>query len=248
MEEDGITLVAFVTGGSGAIGAQICRELSADGYSVAVGYCVGKECAERLADELCALGRRAVAVKCDITDYKSIEMAKSLIEKTLGRVDTLVNCAGIEDYTLLYDESTESIDRTLRVNLTGTVYASKLFSEGMVSNRYGRIINISSLWGVYGASMETVYSAAKAGVIGFTSALADELAPNGVTVNAISPGFIDTPMNARFNKSERDAILNEIPACRFGTPHDVAHAVGFFASKESSYITGQNLVVSGGYK
>ena len=248
MKEDGITKIAFVTGGSGAIGTQICRELGADGYSVAVGYCDGRERSERLADELCALGVRAIAVKCDVTDYESVSSAKSLIEKTLGRVDTLVNCAGVEDYTLLIDESAENIDRTLRANLTGTIYACKLFSENMVSSRYGRIINISSIWGVYGASMETVYSAAKAGVIGFTAALSDELAPNGVTVNAISPGFIDTPMNARFTGAEREVILNEIPACRFGTPHDVANAVKFFASKESSYVTGQNLVVSGGYK
>lgn len=238
---------AFVTGGSGAIGTEICRALARDGFCVAVGYNKGETRARSLADELCAMGGRAVAVKCDVAAYGSICAAKSELDKIFGFTDTVVNCAGNAAYRQFCDETETTVRETVATDLTGAMLVCKAFSPDMVSNRFGRIINISSVWGIRGAAMETVYCAAKAGLIGFTKSLALELAPSCVTVNAVSPGFIDTPMNARFSEEERRAILNDIPACRFGTPADVASAVRYLAARDSSYVTGQNIAVDGGF-
>ncbi|MCI8458321.1 MAG: SDR family oxidoreductase [Clostridia bacterium] len=240
--------VAFVTGGAGGIGSAVCRALRADGFAVAIGYHTGEKRARALADELCGAGGRAIAVPCDITSYASICDAKRSIEQVFGLVDTAVHCAGCEAYKLFCDESAESIAQTIAADLTGAVWFARAFAPDMVGERFGRIVLISSVWGVCGAAMETVYSAAKAGVIGFTKALAQELAPACVTVNAVSPGFIDTPMNARFSERERAAVCDEIPACRLGTPQDVAAAVRFLARDDAGYITGQNIGVTGGYK
>lgn len=239
---------AFVTGGAGGIGGSICRTLSQEGYRVAIGYRTGKDRARTLADELCANGGRAIAVACDVTSYQAICAAKKQIGQIFGRVDTVVNNAGSAAYRMFGDETAESIANTVAVDLTGAIFVCRAFAPDMVGDMFGRIVNISSVWGVCGAAMEAVYSAAKAGTIGFTKALAAELAPSGITVNAVSPGFIDTTMNARFTLAERDAVLDEIPACRFGAPDDVACAVRFLASEEAGYVTGQNIVVAGGYK
>ena len=240
--------VAFVTGGSGAIGAELCRTLCKDGFCVGIGYAENSCAASALADELCASGGRALAVACDITDYNAVCAAKTTIEQVFGGADTVVNCAGSAAYTLFSLESAESIARTVEVDLLGAMYVCRAFTPDMVRERYGRIVNVASVCGMCGAAMETVYSAAKAGVIGFSKALAQELAPSGVTVNAVSPGFIDTPMNARFSDAERAAILEEIPACRFGTVRDVAAAVRFLVQADASYITGPNIAVTGGFR
>ena len=235
--------VAFIMGGAGEIGESVCRALAENGYRVAVGYKTSKAKAEALASEIGGL-----AVYADACAYDTIARAKAEIEKALGTVDTLVYAAGSEAYRLFSDESAESIQKTLQENLTGAMLAARVFSPAMVREQFGRIVCISSVWGICGAAMETVYSAAKAGLIGFCKALAWELAPSGITVNAVSPGFIDPKMNARFSGEERADILEEIPACRFGLPADVASAVRFLTSEDASYITGQNIAVTGGYK
>lgn len=240
--------IAFITGGSGGIGKDVCRKLSQNGFAVAVGYNNGKQAACNLADELVAGGGKAVAVKCDVTDMTSVNAAKLVIERELGRVDTLVNNAGISSYKLFCDETEETVRNTVNVDLLGAMLVCRAFYPDMVAGKFGRIINVASIWGICGASMEVVYSAAKAGLIGFGKALALELAPSGITVNTVSPGFIDTPMNADFSKSERQSILDEIPSCRFGTGDDVASAILFLSGIDASYVTGQNIVVSGGYK
>lgn len=240
--------VAFVTGGAGGIGSGICRALRQDGFAVAVGYWQGKARAQALVKELAAAGGQALAVECDIRSYAAIEKAKAQIVQIFGRVDTVVNNAGSAAYRLFFDETDTTIADTLTVDLTGTMLVCRAFAPDMVSERFGRIVNIASVWGVCGAAMETVYSAAKAGVIGFTKALSQELAPSLVTVNAVSPGMIDTAMNARFSQEEREAILSDIPACRFGLPQDVAAAVRFLVREDAAYITGQNIAVTGGWK
>lgn len=237
--------VAFVIGGAGGIGEGICRALAQSGYSVAIGYKTSQERAERLAEEI---GGGATAVLADVCDYGSLEHAKSHIEKTFGKADTLIFAAGSEAYRLFSDETPESIRQTVACNLTGAMLAARVFSPAMVEEKFGRIVFVSSVWGICGAAMETVYSATKAGVIGFCKALAWELAPSGITVNTVSPGFIDTAMNARFGESVRADILEEIPACRFGLPADVASAVLYLTSEDASYVTGQNIAVTGGYK
>ena len=239
---------AFVTGGAGGIGSAVCRLLAQENYRVAIGYRAGKDRARTLADELCANGGRAIAVACDVTSYQAICAAKTQIGQIFGNVDTVVNNAGNAAYRMLCDETPDTVAQTIAADLTGAILVCRAFTPDMVSNAFGRVVNMSSVWGVCGAAMETVYSAAKAGLIGFTKALAAELAPSGVTVNAVSPGFIDTPMNARFSADERAAVLEEIPACRFGAPDDVAAAVRFLVSEAAGYVTGQNISVAGGYK
>lgn len=239
--------VAFVTGGSGVIGAEICSALAECGFWVAVGYNDNRDNADKLADNICLKGGRAIAVKCNVADYESICEAKAHIDKIFGFTDTVVNNAGSAAYRLFCDETEESIKSIVEVDLLGCMFVSRIFTPPMISNAFGRIVNISSVWGVCGAAMETVYSAAKAGVIGFTKALALELAPSGITVNSVSPGFIDTPMNSRFTQNELKEILSEIPSCRFGTAADIAAAVMFLVNEDASYVVGQNLVVSGGF-
>lgn len=229
--------IALVTGGSGGIGEAICRRLADDGYFVFINYASSKQKAEQLAGEL-----NGEAVCFDVSDTAAVKAAAGQI----GTIDLLVNNAGISRiglFTHIPDETAQSI---MQVNLIGTMNCARAFLPGMISQRSGCIINISSMWGQCGASCEVDYSASKAGIIGFTKALAKEVALSGIRVNCVSPGFIMTEMNSRFTDDELALIRDEIPLGIFGEPRHVADAAAFLASKQAEYITGQILAVNGG--
>jgi len=238
---------AFVTGGSGGIGSAVCRRLSEEGYAVAVGYCKGKEQAEAICKELMSGGSVAKAIHIDLTDPLSISEAFKEAESIFGSVTVLVNNAGRAHIGLFTDMSEEEIVSLLTADLTGAMLLTRLAVLGMVKRGSGRIVNISSVWGEVGASCETVYSAAKAGIIGFTKALGKELAPSGVTVNCISAGAIDTPMNACLSENEKDDLIDSIPAGRLGSPEEIAELAAFLCSDKAGYITAQSIRCDGGW-
>lgn len=239
-------MTAFVTGGSGGIGKAICKALSQMGYDVAIGYNSNEHKAVKLAEEISEDGRKAAAVKCDIADSNSVNKAVAVCESTLGEITLLVNNAGIADVNLFTHVPDDRMQEIVNVNLMGAMYLSKAVLPKMINRKNGNIINISSMWGEVGASCEVVYSAAKAGLIGFTKALAKEVGLSGVRVNCITAGMIDTPMNKGFTEDEINDIIEEIPLSRIGTPEDIANSVCFLASEKSSYITGAVIKVNGG--
>lgn len=237
---------AFVTGGSKGIGAAVVRKLCEDGFQVAVNYNSSEQRAKALCSELTSLGYRAVAVKGDVSSAGDVKRMFAEIREELGCVSVLVNNAGVSLWGLFDSVTDEQWQHILGVNLTGAVNCSREALGDMLKEKYGRIINISSVWGQVGASCEAVYSATKAGLIGLTRALAKEYAPSGITVNCVSPGVVDTDMMNRFSDSEKSEIYEEIPMGRAGTPEEVAAAVAFFAGDGAAYVTGQVLGVNGG--
>lgn len=239
--------VALVTGGSRGIGRAIALALAGAGARVAVGYHQRQAEAEAVVAAIREAGGEAVAFQADLGDPAQ---AAALVERAAarwGRLDILVNNAGIALYKLLLDTTPAEWQRLLAVDLGGTIACSRAAIPHMLAAGWGRIINISSVWGLVGAAGEVVYSAAKAGVIGFTKALAKELARAGITVNAVAPGAIETEMLAHLSPEERTALAGEIPMGRLGRPEEVAAAVLFLASPDAGYITGQVLSPSGGW-
>jgi len=228
---------ALVTGGSGGIGAAICRRLAADGCLVYVGYSSSQAKAEALAAEI-----GGKAVKLDVTSHADIEKAAELC----GAVDILVNNAGVSEIGLFDSLPADRSRRINEVNLVGAMSCARTFVKPMIARKSGCIVNISSMWGQVGASCEVDYSASKAGIIGFTKALAKEVAPSGIRVNCVSPGFIMTEMNSHFSADDLELIREDIPLGIFGEPRHVADAVAFLVSPQAEYITGQILAVNGG--
>jgi len=233
---------AIVTGGSRGIGAAVVRKFAAEGYSVAFIYRNSDAAAEALAKET-----GAIPIRADISDAVSAKKGIEEAVKALGGVDILVNSAGIAQIKLFTDITDDDWRRMIDTDLSGAFYASREAARGMIKNHYGRIINVGSMWGRAGASCEVHYSAAKAGLRGFTAALAKELGPSGITVNCIEPGVIDTEMNACLDEKTRQELIDSTPLCRIGTPEDVAEAVFFLASDKASFITGQCIGVDGGF-
>ena len=228
---------ALVTGGCGGIGSYVCRQLARDGFFVYVNYFNSKRKAETLADEI-----HGKAVRFDVSDSTQV---REFFENN-SNIDLLVNNAGISHIELFDRVSDEISRKILGVNLVGTLNCSRAVIPDMIRKKSGVIINISSMWGQCGASCEVDYSASKAGVIGFTKALAREVAPSGVRVNCIAPGFIMTDMNRNFSREDLDLILEDIPLGVFGKPQHIADAVSFLASEKAEYITGQVIAVNGG--
>lgn len=237
---------ALVTGGAGGIGEAIVRRLCADSFTVIINYFSSEEKAKALSSELVLSGFDCFAVKADICDEKQVEAMISHIVERTGGIDVLVNNSGVALQKLFDLTTAEEWNKIQSVNLTGTFNCAKAVVPHMLSKKYGRIINISSMWGQIGASCEVAYSSAKAGVIGLTKALAKELAPSGITVNCVSPGAVDTAMMKKFSQEEIAALCEEIPVGRLASPEEIADAVAFFANERASYITGQNLGVNGG--
>ena len=227
--------VVLITGGSGAIGAALVREFAATD-DVIFTYNTNRE-------QICD---NAMSLQMDVTDANSVREAVERVLKEFSRIDILVNNAGISLIKPFLDTTAEEWQRMLDVDLTGVFNVTKAVVPSMVSRKSGAVVNISSVWGVYGASCEVAYSAAKAGVIGFTKALAKELGPSGITVNAIAPGVIESPMNsAHLSSAELNELADETPLGRLGQPEEVAKAVRSLA--ENRFITGQVLGVDGGF-
>lgn len=239
--------VVIITGASNGIGKALAKSFAKNNYCVVINYNKSKIEAENLANELCTNGYNAISIKGDVSDANQVkDMVKNVID-IFGHIDLLINNAGVCSYNILIDESLDSITKQLNTNLLGTILCSQAVSKQMIRQNYGKIINIASVWGVYGASSETIYSATKGGIITFTKALAKELAYNNITVNAISPGVVETNMLNHLTNDEKDALRQEIPLQRFASLDDVCGTALFLASPQTDYITGQNIQVDGGF-
>ena len=236
----------LITGASRGIGAECARAFARAGYSVAVHYNTSADRADQLCAELTAMGADAFTVQADVGDSAAVrEMFKAVYDR-FGTLDVLVNNAGASLIKLLTDTSDDEWRHITDTDLCGVFNCCREALPAMIRGHEGCIINIASMWGETGASCEAVYSAAKAGVIGLTKALAKEVGPSGIRVNAVSPGVIMTDMMAGFGEDDLAALRDEIPLGRLGEPSDVASAVLFLASDEAGYITGQVLSVNGG--
>ena len=238
--------VAVVTGGASGIGEAVVRRLCEDGYSVAINYNSSEAKAEALASELSLSGYTVGIYKADVSDSTEANEMIKKINNEMGEPCLLVNNSGIAQQKLFTDITDEDWSRMIGVNLTGPFNMSRAVLPYMIHEKKGVIINISSMWGQTGGSCEVHYSAAKAGLIGLTKALAKETAPSGIRVNCISPGCVNTNMMSSFSQEDKKALCQEIPQERIGEPYEIASAVAFLASDDASYITGQVLGVNGG--
>ncbi len=238
---------AFVTGGSGGIGSAICKALADDGFAVAVGYYKNKISADEVSKSIQSHGGVAASVECNLNDIKSVQKSVQFVGDVLSAPQILINNAGTASIGLFTDLADNDLIRIINEDLTGAMILTKLILPSMIRQHYGKIINISSVWGEIGASCEVAYSAAKAGLVGFTKALAKETAPSGINVNCISAGLIDTKMNNQLSGDDLSAVVDEIPAGKIGTPEDIANAVKFLISDNSQYVNGQVLRVDGAW-
>lgn len=238
--------VAVVTGGASGIGEAAVRALCADGMKVVINYNSSEAKAEALASELSFKDYYVMTAKADVSLSAEVNEMFDKISMDFGNPYVLVCNSGIAQQKLFTDITDDDWKKMLDVNLTGVFNCCRAVLPYMIREKYGRIINISSMWGQVGASCEVHYSASKAGVIGLTKALAQEVAPSGITVNCIAPGAIDTKMMSSFSQDDIKALCDEIPLMRLGRPEEIAAAVSFLASDNAGYITGQILGINGG--
>lgn len=233
---------ALVTGATGGLGAEIVRALHKQGASIAISG-TKKEKLEQLAQEL---GDRTYVIPCDLSDKESTERLISEATAVLGGLDILVNNAGITQDGLLLRMGEEQWSKVIDVNLSSAFRLSREAIKGMMKQRFGRIINITSIVGVMGNPGQANYAASKAGLIGFAKSIAGEVATRGITVNCIAPGFIESPMTDALTNQQKEKILRDIPQGAIGSPKDIAAGVVFLASDEAHYVTGQTLHINGG--
>jgi len=239
-------LVAFVTGGSRGIGRAIAVRLAEDGFDVAITYVKDEESAKEVVEEIKKRGVNAIALKCDVSNYREVEITIEKVVHDLGSIDVVVNNAGITKDNLILKMEENEWDRVTDVNLKGAFNVIKFASKYMIKKRKGKIINISSVVGLMGNVGQANYAASKAGLIGLTKSVAKELAARGITVNAVAPGFIETDMTRVLKEDIKETMLKSIPLKRAGKPEEVAEVVAFLASKASDYITGQVINIDGG--
>lgn len=231
----------LITGGSRGIGKQCVYEFIKNGYRVFLNYNNSKSEAEEIAKET-----GAIIIKADVSNADEVKKMADYIHENYGKIDVIVNNAGISQIKLFTDISENDWDNMFDVNVKGMFLVTKAFIDDMILKQYGKIINISSMWGVTGGSCEVHYSASKAAVIGFTKALAKELGPSKIFVNCIAPGVIETEMNSHLSEEDIKELCNETPLERIGKPEEVAKAVMFLASDNADFITGQVINVDGG--
>ena len=240
--------LALVTGGSRGIGAAIAVRLAQRGFSVAIVYKQNTAAVKAVVSDIRGRGGDAHAFACDIADAAAVNTLLAEVKAHFSRMpDVLINNAGVAHAGVLADMTDDDYNAMFDTNMRGIFHLCRGVYDAMVQNRWGRIVNVSSMWGIAGASCEVLYSASKAAVIGFTKALALELAPSGITVNAIAPGAIATDMLSCYDKETLDALAMETPVRRLGAPDDIAAAVEYLVSEDASFVTGQVLSVNGGY-
>ncbi|QCX32242.1 3-oxoacyl-[acyl-carrier-protein] reductase [Caloramator sp. E03] len=238
--------ISLVTGASTGIGRAIAIEYAKEGAVVIVNYSGNEEAALKVVEEIKALGGMAESIKCDVSNFENVKnMIDDIINK-YGRIDILVNNAGITKDNLIMRMDVEDFGRVIDVNLKGCFNTIKCVSKYMIKQKYGKIINMSSVVGITGNAGQANYAASKAGVIALTKSAAKELAARNINVNAIAPGYIDTRMTEALNDKIKEDILNKIPFKKTGKPEDIAKAALFLACDESNYITGQVINVDGG--
>lgn len=238
---------AVVTGASRGIGRAAALALAAAGCRVAVCWHTRQEDARQVCREIAGQGGTAAPFELEVQSEASVAALFQNVRTSLGEPDILVNNAGIAEQKLFTDVTATEWDEMMAVHVRGAFLCCKAALPHMIRQKWGRIINISSMWGQVGASCEVPYSAAKAALIGMTKALAKEEGPSGVTVNCIAPGAVDTEMMAGFSAQDKAALCEETPLCRLGTPQDIAAAVAFLASEQAGFVTGQVLGVNGGF-
>jgi len=241
-----VSKVALVTGASRGIGRAIALRLASDGFAVGVNYASSSAKAEEVVAQIVASGGRAVAIKANVGDVNEVDDMFTTISEELGPVTVLVNNAGITDDGLVLRMSVDQWDRVITTNLRSVYLCTKAALRGMIRAKGGRIISVSSVSGVSGNPGQANYAASKAGIIGFTKSMAKEVGSRGITVNAVAPGFIATDMTDALGDEVIDAAAHQISLGRLGSPEEVASVVGYLASDEASYITGQTIVVDGG--
>ena len=238
--------IALITGGSRGIGAACVRLFARSGYAVVFLANRSADKAQALTDELRAEGCDVAYRLCDVSDGAQVASVIADILRTWKRIDVLVNCAGVAHIGLFTDMSDEEWDALFAVNVRSVFSVTKAVLPGMISRQSGAIVNVSSMWGEVGASCEVAYSATKAAIIGMTKALAKEVGPSGIRVNVVTPGVIDTDMNAQLSADDRAVLADETPLGRIGSADEVARTILFLCSDSASFITGQVLGVSGG--
>lgn len=238
--------VVLVTGASRGIGREVARQFALDGCRVAINYFSHQDDAESLARALRVSGCRVLPIRADVSDRRQVDVMTERIRQVFGPVDILINNAGFGQQRLFTEISEADWDRMFDVHVKGAFHCCQAVLPDMIRRQSGKIINISSIWGLVGASCEVHYSAAKAAVIGLTKALAKELGPSKIQVNCVAPGVIDTDMNAALDDATRAALSEQTPLGLIGSAVDVAHTVRFLASARSAFITGQVISPNGG--
>lgn len=239
--------VALITGASRGIGRAIAIELAKQGASVVINYSTDDDGGKKTLEEIKKVDGYGIIVKGNISSYKNCEMVVNEVIDLMGKIDILINNAGISRIGLFMDSTEEEISEIVNTNLLGAMYLTKHVLKYMISRKQGNIINISSIWGETGASCEVLYSTTKGGLNLFTKALAKEIAPSNIRVNAISPGVIATKMNSFLGDEEKKSLEEEIPLGRFGDPSEIGKLAVFLSSEDSSYITGQIIRADGGF-
>ena len=238
--------VALVTGSSRGIGRAIAYELAKQGADVVINYRGSEDKAKELAEEIKKMGKNAYLAKFDVANFQEVSEKIKAIEKEIGNIQILVNNAGIVRDTLFLRMKEEDWDRVIKTNLYSVFYVTKAILPMMLKEKWGRIINISSVVAFTGNPGQTNYAAAKAGIVGFSKALALEVASKNITVNVIAPGYIETDMTSALSEKIREIFLNQIPLKRAGLPEEVAYLTSFLASEKASYITGCVFHINGG--
>ncbi|MGI9647755.1 MAG: 3-oxoacyl-[acyl-carrier-protein] reductase [Acidimicrobiia bacterium] len=238
--------VALVTGASRGIGRAAAVRLAADGHRVAVNYLRSADAAVDVVEEIQAASGEAVAIGADVGTAEGVTSLFSGVEDAFGPVEILVNNAGAVRDNLLLRMSPEDWDDVLAINLRSVYLCTRTALRGMLRARWGRVISMTSVSGLYGNAGQANYAAAKAGIVGFTKSVAKEVGSRGITANAVAPGFIETDMTDGIDDANKELALGQISVGRFGTPDEISAAVGYLASEQAAYITGQVLVVDGG--